>query len=118
MLPSNFASGCNSLTGATSSPDGLLFTNYYDQGMGITYSTTTGIQSNLIDLTDPVLNQAVELGCSDVAAIRYLLEEERREPRERREALDIGRLVCYERPQPSVADYDRLLASVTREVIQ
>jgi len=47
-----------------------------------------------------------------------LLEEERREPRERREALDVGRLVCYERPQPSVADYDRLLASVTTEVIQ
>ena len=65
-----------------------------------------------------VVNEAVELGCSDVAAIRYLLEEERGEPRARREAIDIGRLVCYERPQPSVADYDRLLASVSREVIQ
>jgi hypothetical protein len=65
-----------------------------------------------------VVNEAVELGCSDVAAIRYLLEQERRERRASREALDIGRLVCYERPQPSVADYDRLLASVTTEVIQ
>jgi hypothetical protein len=65
-----------------------------------------------------VVNEAIKLGCSDVAAIRYLLEEERRKPRERREAIDIGRLTCYERPQPSVADYDRLLASVATEVTQ
>jgi len=65
-----------------------------------------------------VVNEAVELGCSDVAAIRYLLDEQRREPRASRESIDIGRLTCYERPQPSVADYDRLLASVTTEVIQ
>jgi hypothetical protein len=65
-----------------------------------------------------VVNEAVELGCSDVAAVRYLLDEQRREPRASRESIDIGRLICYERPQPSLADYDRLLASVTTEVIQ
>lgn len=65
-----------------------------------------------------VVHEAVELGVSDVAAIRYLLDQEPRAARVRSEAIEIGRLVRYERPQPSIAEYDRLLASVTTEVIQ
>jgi hypothetical protein len=65
-----------------------------------------------------VVDEAVTLGVSDVAAIRYLLDQTPRPARPCPEVIEIGRLARYERPQPSVAAYDRLLASVTTEVIQ
>lgn len=65
-----------------------------------------------------VVEEAVTLGVSDVAAIRYLLDQEPQDVRPCPEAIEIGRLACYERPLPSMAEYDRLLASVTTAVLQ
>lgn len=51
---------------------------------------------------------AVSLGASDVAAVRYLLAEatlHKAQPL----PVDIGALARYDRPMPSVADYDTLL---------
>jgi len=70
----------------------------------------------------PALRQAIEqalwLGGSDVAVIRYLLERERMEPRTPPAALDVGWLDRYERPVPNLQDYDRLLAAGAGERIQ
>ena len=60
----------------------------------------------------------MELGVSDVAAIRYLLAQAPQDVRPFPEAIEIGRLARYERPLPSMAEYDRLLVSLTPEVIQ
>jgi transposase len=65
-----------------------------------------------------VIEQALEIGVSDVAAIRYLLELERLEKRAPAEALDVGWLARYERPQPTLYEYDGLLSRGTTEVIQ
>jgi hypothetical protein len=59
-----------------------------------------------------------EIGVSDVAAIRYLLELERLEKRVPAEALDVGWLKRYERPEPTLQEYDRLLLGSAPEVIQ
>ncbi|MGG7379034.1 hypothetical protein ACQ7B2_09805, partial [Escherichia coli] len=56
------------------------------------------------------VEQALDMGVSDVAAIRYLLEIERLEKRAPAEALDVGWLQRYERPQPTLQEYDSLLA--------
>jgi hypothetical protein len=53
---------------------------------------------------------AVALGACDVAAVRYLLTEavlHKACP----EPIDVGALTAYDRPMPSVADYDALLSS-------
>jgi len=53
---------------------------------------------------------AVALGACDVAAVRYLLTEavlHKACP----EPIDVGALAAYDRPMPSVADYDALLSS-------
>jgi hypothetical protein len=65
-----------------------------------------------------VVEQALDMGVSDVAAIRYLLEIERLEKRAPAEALDVGWLKRYERPQPTLQEYDSLLAVPFTEVIQ
>src|SRR5205823_4192146 len=52
---------------------------------------------------------AVALGCRDGTVVRYLLSAGRLE-RPRPEALDVGALAAFERPLPTVAEYDRLLA--------
>ena len=57
---------------------------------------------------------ALELGCSDSAAILYLLTADGLE-RVRPEAIDIGTLARYERPLPVLADYNQLLSA---EVVQ
>jgi len=64
------------------------------------------------------VEQALELGGSDVAVIRYLLEMERGEQRVPAAALEVGWLNQYERPQPNLQDYDRLLTAGAGEVIQ
>ena len=65
-----------------------------------------------------VMEQALEMGVSDVAAIRYLLELERLEKRAPAEVLDVGWLTRYERPQPTLYEYDGLLPNGVTEVIQ
>ena len=64
------------------------------------------------------VEQALALGGSDVAVIRYLLEMERGEQRVPAAALEVGWLNQYERPQPNLQDYDRLLTAGAGEVIQ
>lgn len=63
------------------------------------------------------LRQAVEtalqLGCADPAAVRYLVTAEA-PVRTRPEAIDVGSLQRYARPLPVLTDYNRLLAEVTR----
>lgn len=65
------------------------------------------------------IEQALELGCSDVGAVRLLLsarlDEQRRRPAE---AVEIGALRCYDRPQPTTSNYDQLLRTTVGEVIQ
>ena len=53
---------------------------------------------------------AVSLGACDVAAVRYLLGEAALH-KARPTPVDIGELARYDRPMPSVADYDTLLLS-------
>jgi hypothetical protein len=53
---------------------------------------------------------AVTAGASDVAAVRYLLTEaglHKAVPA----PIDVGELARYDRPVPSLADYDTLLRS-------
>lgn len=61
------------------------------------------------------VERALQAGCSDVAAVRYLLGVQAEVAGRPVEAVDIGALSRYERPLPTMAEYDRLLS---REVIQ
>ena len=63
------------------------------------------------------IERALELGCSDKAAVEYLLTEERAE-KQKPEAIELGALLAYERPQPTMAAYDRLLQNTPVEAIQ
>ena len=51
---------------------------------------------------------AVALGACDVAAVRYLLTEAALR-KARPDPIDVGELARYDRPMPTVADYDTLL---------
>ena len=53
---------------------------------------------------------AVSLGAGDVAAVRHLLTEARLH-KARPQPVDVGELARYDRPMPSLADYDTLLVS-------
>jgi hypothetical protein len=61
--------------------------------------------------------QSLELGCTDVAAIRHLLLTNQLQHRVM-EPVEIGALVAYERPLPTMAEYNQSLSStaVTMEV--
>lgn len=63
------------------------------------------------------IERALELGCSDKAAVEYLLTEENSE-KKKPETIDLGALLVYERPQPTMAAYDQLLQNTPVEVIQ
>jgi len=52
----------------------------------------------------------VSLGACDVAAVRYLLNEAGLN-KARAEPVDVGELARYDRPMPSLADYDTLLTA-------
>ena len=54
--------------------------------------------------------QAVALGACDAAAVRYLLTEAALR-KARPEPVDVGELARYDRPMPTVADYDALLCA-------
>ena len=64
------------------------------------------------------VEQALAMGASDVAAIRYLLERERSAQRTPAAALEVSWLSQYERPLPDLRDYDRLLSAPVAEVLQ
>lgn len=57
------------------------------------------------------VEEALSLGCGDSAAVRYLLTANQLE-RPRAAALVLGELMAYERPLPTVDDYDRLLVGI------
>jgi transposase len=55
------------------------------------------------------IEEALRLGCSDIAAVQYLLTADQLERNSSTEAVELGALLCYERPLPSVEAYDQLL---------
>jgi hypothetical protein len=60
------------------------------------------------DALHAAITTAVSLGACDVAAVRYLLTEaglHEGQPR----AIDVGALARYDRPMPTMAEYDVLL---------
>jgi len=54
------------------------------------------------------VEEALQLGCSDVGAVRYLLGAASRERQPAVGPVEIGALNRYDRPQPNLADYERL----------
>jgi hypothetical protein len=65
------------------------------------------------------VEEALELGCSDIGAIRYLLSDSSQKEQSPVTPAQIGALNRYDRPQPSLDDYDRLCPKrVATEVIQ
>ena len=54
------------------------------------------------------VEEALEVGCSDVNAVRYLLNVSGQEPPPPAARVHIGALNRYDRPQPSLEDYERL----------
>ncbi|WP_051979314.1 hypothetical protein [Edaphobacter aggregans] len=61
------------------------------------------------------VEQALDLGCADVAAIRHLLLSDQLQHAVG-EAIEIGALSAYERPLPSMIEYDRLFSSNVQAV--
>ena len=59
--------------------------------------------------------QAMELGCTDVAAIRHLLMSAELQ-HAAATTIDIGALAAYERPLPTMAEYNQLLCACEIEV--
>jgi transposase len=74
-------------------------------------------QKHGADRLRQAIERALELGCSDKAAVEYLLTEEKLE-KKKPEAIQVDALLAYERPQPTVTAYDRLLRNTPVEVIQ
>jgi hypothetical protein len=71
----------------------------------------------------PALQQAVAaalaLGCSDAGAVHLLLRAERAEPRRAADPIEIGPLRSYDRPPPTLGEYDQLLGGgLSMEVAQ
>ena len=73
-----------------------------------------GRESGYAKLTSAI-EQALDLGCADVAAIRHLLMADQLR-HTAGEVLDIGSLSAYERPLPSMIEYDRLFSAGVRQV--
>jgi len=64
------------------------------------------------------VEQALALGGSDVELIRYLLQFDDLKDQHSLEQIDVGWLKRYERPVPSLSEYDRLLGKGIEEVVQ
>ena len=56
-----------------------------------------------------VIEKALDMNCFDVEAVRLLLDAERNRKREPQEAVEVGALRLYDRPQPTTRNYDQLL---------
>jgi hypothetical protein len=59
---------------------------------------------------EQMIERALALGCADVEAIRYLLLESRLQ-RKPPEQVDTAALAGYDRPLPTLTEYDRLLST-------
>lgn len=57
------------------------------------------------------LEKALDLSCFDAEAVRLLLASEQAGKRAGGEAIEIGALRAYDRPQPTTRNYDQLLAN-------
>jgi hypothetical protein len=73
-----------------------------------------GRESGYAKLTTAI-EQALDLGCADVAAVRHLLMSDQLRHTVG-EALDIGSLSAYERPLPTMIEYDQLFSASVRAV--
>ena len=62
---------------------------------------------------ETAVEQALELGCTDVAAIRHLLMTDQLQ-HAAGETIEIGALAAYERPLPTMTEYDQLLSGSDR----
>ncbi len=58
---------------------------------------------------EKAVGQALELCCFDVGAVRLLLREVGNEAPRAADPVEIGALCRYDRPQPQMTEYDRLL---------
>lgn len=70
------------------------------------------------DRVRQAVEQALALGGSDVELIRYLLQFDDLKDQHSLEQIDVGWLKRYERPVPSLSEYDRLLGKGIEEVVQ
>jgi len=61
------------------------------------------------DRLQRAVEKALEMGCFDVSAVRLLLESASSAARTPAEAVEIGGLRAYDRPQPNLRSYDELL---------
>lgn len=59
--------------------------------------------------------EALGLGCSDVAAIRHLLMSDQLQ-HTAHQTVEIGMLAAYERPLPTMIEYNQLLTAGVNEV--
>lgn len=59
--------------------------------------------------------EAIELGCTDVEAIRHLLMADELQ-HIAQETIEIGLLAAYERPLPTMIEYNQLLTAGLSEV--
>lgn len=64
---------------------------------------------------EAAVDQALDLGCTDVAAIRHLLMADQLQHAVQ-EPVEIGALAAYERPLPTMVEYDRLFCSTAQAV--
>ena len=62
---------------------------------------------------DVALKQALELGCSDTAAVQHLITRDQLD-RAVASRLELVALMAYERPLPSLENYDHLLGQEVR----
>lgn len=58
-----------------------------------------------------VMEKALDMNCFDVEAVRLLLDGGRNGKREPCEAVEVGALRGYDRPQPTTRNYDQLLGN-------
>jgi len=64
------------------------------------------------------VEKAVEMGCFDGAAVRYLMQADQLN-HDRVEPVVVAGLERYDRPQPQMTSYDRLLGiDQQKEVLQ
>ncbi len=61
------------------------------------------------------IEEALDLGCADVAAIRHLMMSDQLSHTVG-EAVDIGSLSTYERPLPTMIEYDQLFSANVQAV--
>jgi hypothetical protein len=64
----------------------------------------------IFQLTMTAIEEALEMGCADVAAIRHLMMSDQLRHTVG-EAVDIGTLAAYERPLPTMIEYDQLFST-------